>query len=57
MTPQQALQILNQVRENASMNGKDHDMARQAMAVLNQFVQKHTEEDKGEEAKQPPTKK
>lgn len=43
MTPVEAIQVLEQVRRAASMNGNDHDKAREAIQTLAQLVQMQEE--------------
>lgn len=38
MTPEQALEIFNQIRLRVELNGKDHELARQAYETLKNLV-------------------
>jgi len=38
LTPEQALDLLNQIRLKIEMNGKDHELAKQAHEVLARFI-------------------
>lgn len=38
MTPEQALELLNQLRLRHEMSGKDHELAKQAYDFLKQYI-------------------
>jgi len=44
MKPEQALQIIEKVRLSASMSGQDHDIAKQAVGVLSEMVNRNGRE-------------
>ncbi len=51
MTEIQALQIVEQLRQQCSLAGADHDKAREAVKTLAEFINKHQEVPAKEEDK------